>query len=344
LPISSSEGVADEQGRSVSQFVRRLLVAVLLGVAVYGFFVVYAGVRDLESSLERFRWSAFAIALTLATSNYLLRFAKWQYYLRCLGIAGIGALDSLLVFLSGFVLTITPGKVGEVFKSAVLAKTHDVPAERTAPIVVAERLTDAIGIIVLIVVGSGAFAGGLTWAIAGSLACAAALVLVVWERPLDATISWLEKRPGRAGRIAPRLRVASRSLRIVAGPSALLWPTALSIAAWAAEGVALFVLVRGFSAQVPLGVAVFFYSTATLAGALIPVPGGLGVAEGMIQEQLVRLGGVGQGDATASMILVRFATLWWAVAVGFGALALLRIRFPERLGASLPTPKSGTEV
>jgi uncharacterized membrane protein YbhN (UPF0104 family) len=96
--------------------------------------------------------------------------------------------------------------------------------------------------------------------------------------------------------------------------------------------VALFVLLRGFHAPVPLGVAVFFYSTATLAGALIPVPGGLGVAETMIQEQLVQLGHVPAGDATAAMILIRFATLWWAVLVGFMALAILRLRFPARLG------------
>jgi hypothetical protein len=29
------------------------------------------------------------------------------------------------------------------------------------------------------------------------------------------------------------------------------------------------------------------------------------------------------------MILVRFATLWWAVLVGFAALAILRVRFPK---------------
>ncbi len=320
----------------MTPFVRRLLVAILLGVVVYGTLVLYTGVRDLGSSLARFEWSAFALALALASTNYLFRFVKWQYYLRRLDVRGVGTLDSLLVFLSGFVLTITPGKVGEVFKSAVLAKTHDVPVERTAPIVVAERLTDAIGVIVLIVIGSGAFAGGLGWALAGSLACALGIGLVIWERPLGVLMGWLERRPGRLGRIAPKLRVSLASLRIVAGPAALLWPTALSIAAWACEGVALFVLLRGFQAAVPLGVAVFFYSTATLAGALIPVPGGLGVAETMIQEQLVRLGGVGQGDATASMILVRFATLWWAVAVGFLALGCLRVRFPHRLGANAP--------
>lgn len=316
----------------MNRFLRRVLGAMLLGVLVYGAFVFYTGLEKIEESLARFHSIAFVAALALATANYLLRFAKWQYYLSRLGIEGVAWFDSLLVFLSGFVLTITPGKVGEVFKCAVLARTHDVPAERTAPILVAERLTDAIGVIALIVVGSGAFAGGLGWAIAGTLAVSVGLVLIVWERPGLAVVSFMEGRGGALGRLGPKVRIALGSLRVVAGPTALLWPTVLSIVAWACEGVALYVLLQGFGAATPLGVAVFFYSTATLAGALIPVPGGLGVAETMIQEQLVRLGGVQQGDATAAMILVRFATLWWAVLVGFMALALLRLRFPERLG------------
>jgi uncharacterized membrane protein YbhN (UPF0104 family) len=317
----------------MNRFMRRVLGAMLLGVFVYGAFVLYTGIGRMHESLARFHWSAFGVALALASSNYLIRFAKWQYYLARLGVRGVAWVDSLLVFLSGFVLTITPGKVGEVFKSAVLSRTHDVPVERTAPIVVAERLTDAIGVIALIVVGSGAFAGGLGWAIAGTLAVGVGVGLIVWDRPGLAVVGWMERRGGALGRIGPKVRVALTSLRVVAGPAALLWPTLLSIAAWSCEGVALYVLLVGFGAAVPLGVAIFFYSTATLAGALIPVPGGLGVAEAMIQEQLVRLGGVAPGDATAAMILVRFATLWWAVAVGFLALAILRLRFPERLGA-----------
>jgi glycosyltransferase 2 family protein len=324
----------------MNRLLRRIVGAMLLGVLVYGAFVLYTGLHEIRASLGRFAWGAFALALALATTNYLLRFAKWQYYLSRLEVRGVGAVDSFLIFLSGFVLTITPGKLGEVFKSAVLAKTHGVPAERTAPIVVAERLTDAIGVIALIVVGSGAFAGGLSWAIAGLLAVGAGLLFIVWERPALALIGWCEQRGGFLGRVGPKLRVAFASLRVVAGPAALLWPTVLSVLAWGCEGVALYVLLLGFGADVSLGVAVFFYSTATLAGALIPVPGGLGVAETMIREQLVRLGGVPQGDATAAMILVRFATLWWAVLVGFAALGLLRLRHPEKLGSFTPAAES----
>ena len=85
--------------------------------------------------------------------------------------------------------------------------------------------------------------------------------------------------------------------------------------------------------------SLFVYSTSTLAGALIPVPGGLGVTEGSLEQQLVHLGGVPVAAATSAMILVRFATLWFAVLLGFIALAILRARFPQLL-ADRSKPKS----
>lgn len=308
-------------------FLRKLVIAMLLGVVVYGVFVAWAGYRDIGATLESFRWSAFALALGLATANYGLRFLKWEYYLARLEIRGIPKLDSLLVFLSGFVLTVTPGKVGEVFKSAVLSETHGVAPQRTAPIVVAERLTDVIGVIALIVVGSLGFSGGLVWAGIGAVAVALGLVFVLWRAPGEALIAFLERRP-RFATATPKLREAFDSLRIVASPGALLWPSFLSVVGWGGEGVALYLLVRGFGVELSAPLAMFFYATATLAGAVIPVPGGLGVAEAMIQEQLVRLGRVPPSAATSAMILIRFATLWWAVVVGFVALGLLKRRHP----------------
>lgn len=319
----------------MNALVRRVLLVTLLGVVLYGLFVVYTGVQQMGASLARFEVSAFAIALGLACFNYGLRFGKWQYYLGRLGITGIPLFDSLLVFLTGFVLTITPGKVGEVFKSAVLAKTHGVPMARTAPIVIADRLTDVIGIVTLIVIGGASFPGGLPWALAGAGAVAIGLVLVTWQAPALWLCDRLERRGGRLGELVPKLRESLSSLRIVASPSALLIPSLLSIVGWGAEGLALFALLRGFGQQVPVLLSVLFYATATLAGALVPVPGGLGLVEGMLRTALLHLGGVEQGAATASMILVRLATLWWAVIVGFIALFVLRLRFPAALSADV---------
>ncbi len=319
---------------------RQLLLGILLGVLLYGGVVAYAGLQQISAVLDGFRWSAFAAALGLASANYVLRFGKWQYYLRRLGVAHVPRLHSALIFLSGFVLTVTPGKLGEVFKSAVLARTHGVPVERTAPIIVAERLTDVIAIVMLVVLGSLGFEGGLYWAILGAAVVGAGLTVIVWEPPVRTALAALRKRQ-RFALLAPRLARAYDSLRVVASPRALAWPVLLSFVGWGLEGVALHLLLGGFGEHPALPFSLFFYATATLAGALVPVPGGLGVTEAVIHEQLVHVAGTPEDVATACMLLIRLATLWWAVLVGFVALAWLRLEFPRELASSAPASQAG---
>jgi len=312
----------------MNRLLRRLVAAMILGVVVYAAFALYRGLHEIGESLSKFHWSAFLIACVLALSNYVIRFLKWEFYLARLGIRGVPKLDSFLTFLSGLVLTVTPGKVGEVFKSLVLQQTYGVPVARTAPIVLAERLTDVLGIAILIVAGSAGFSGGLAWAAAGSVLVVALLVAIGSDRVFAWLIGWFERGPERARDLAPKIRESWASLRTLTAPSALLVPTMLSIVAWFMEGLALWVILRGFGESTPLLLSCFFYATATLAGALIPVPGGLGITEGTLEEQLRRFGNVSPFTATSAMILVRFATLWFAVLIGFVALGWMRLRHP----------------
>jgi glycosyltransferase 2 family protein len=329
-------------GRAVA--IRRVLVAMLLAVAVYGGFAVWRGLGKMGDELARFQWWAFGAACALAFGNYLVRWLKWEFYLARLEIKGVGRLDSLLTFLSGFVLTVTPGKVGEVFKSLVLFETYGVPVARTAPIVVAERVTDVIGVVVLIVIGSLGFSGGLLWAGLG-MAAVVVLLVVVSSRGLStAIIGILERLPGPFRRIGPKLHEAYDSLATLVRPANLIVPTVLSIGAWSLECTALWVILKGFAQDTGIGLATFFYATSTLAGALVPVPGGLGVTETSLQQQLQDLGHVGATTATAAMILVRFATLWFAVLVGFVSLSLLKRRHAGLLAGGGDAPKSGAGV
>ncbi len=313
---------------------RRVLLGMLLAVVLYGGFALWRGFGKMGTELARFEWWAFGAACALAFANYLVRWLKWEFYLARLGIRGVTRKDSLLTFLSGFVLTVTPGKVGEMFKSVVLFETHGVPVARTAPIVIAERVTDVIGVVVLIAFGSLGLSGGLVWAGLGT-AAVVVLVVVVSNRGLSyALIGAVEKLHGPFRRIGPKLHEAYDSLATLVRPSNLVVPAVLSIGAWALECAALWVVLRGFGETTSPGLATFFYSTSTLAGALVPVPGGLGVTETALQGQMQELGHVGATTSTAAMILVRFATLWFAVLVGFLALSLLKRRYPHLLAAA----------
>lgn len=332
----------------MNRLVRRVLAVMLLGVLLYGGLVLYRDVNKIALRLSTYAWSTFALACGLAFSNYLLRFLKWEYYLARLEIRGVPKLESLLVFLSGFVLTVTPGKVGEVFKSLILFQLRKVPIERTAPIVVAERVTDLIGVITMIAVGSYSFPGGAIWAGFGALTVVALLVFVSVPKASSFVVWLLRRLPGPLGRvgekIAPKIETILSGLRSLTSPSQLVWPTLLSIGAWSLEGIALWVILRGFGEHAGLSLTMFFYATATLAGALVPVPGGLGVTEKLLEEQMARLGHVEPAIATAAMILVRFATLWFAVAVGFAALGLLRARHGAAVLGGEPLPPRDTDV
>jgi glycosyltransferase 2 family protein len=303
----------------------KLLLPMLGAVVLYGVFVVYTGYQTVGRSVEAFRWSGFGWALALASLNYVLRFGKWEFYLRALKVPRIPVVDNFLIFLSGFVLTVTPGKVGEMFKSAVLERTYGVPTHLTAPIVVAERLTDVIAVVALILLGSASLPGGMIWALLGAFAVVVGLACIYWDAPVTWILTKLQAT--RAAPVTPKLREAYTRLRHIASPRLLLVPTLLSCVGWGCEGYALGLILDAFGASVPKIQAAFFYATSTLAGALVPVPGGLGVTEGIMQQQLLRLAAMDQGAATTAMLLIRIATLWWAVMVGFVALGLLRLKF-----------------
>lgn len=342
-PSSSAASASPDAAAASRGLVRKVMAMVIVAVLLYGGYTVYVGAEKIAAALAHFQWWAFFAACALAFGNYMLRFLKWEFYLARLEIRGIAKLESLLVFLSGFVLTVTPGKVGEVFKSALLSERHAIPIARTAPIVVADRVTDVIGIAVLIAVGSAGFAGGMVWALAG-MGLVTTLLIVVGSRTLSlGIVRVVERGPGPCKRIAPKLAEAYESLAILVSPKNLVLPTLISIVAWLCECLALWVILQGFGQGTAIPLCLFFYATSTLAGAIVPTPGGLGVTETLLQQGLTQLGKVADTFATASMILVRFATLWFAVLVGFIALSLLRARpLPSALatraveGAALP--------
>lgn len=312
---------------------RRILVVMLFGVCLYFAFALYSGFGKIQASLAAYRVETFVYACALAFVNYVLRYFKWEFYLARLGIRGVAKWDSFLTFFAGFVLTVTPGKVGEVFKSYILAETHDVPMTRTAPIVIAERATDVIGIVALIVVGSLGFEGGLVWAGVGAGLVLALLVVVANRRLSMRIIQIFGRLPGKLGAMQPKLEAAYESLAVLLEPRNLVLPSVISAVAWLMECLSLWVILRGFGETTSVSLCAFFYATSTLVGAIIPSPGGLGVTETSLMAQMMQLGHVAEGNAAAAMILVRFATLWFAVLNGFFALSLLKRKNPGLLAA-----------
>jgi uncharacterized protein (TIRG00374 family) len=319
--------------------VKKLLVRVTLGVAagvaIYVGFSIWADARSVGRALAGFTWSIALAALLLAFLNYLVRFGRWHYYLKVLGLS-VPLGHSFLVFLAGFSLTVTPGKLGEVVKALLLRESHGIAAARTAPIVVAERLTDLMGLILLACVGIFTFKADPRFLVVGAGLIAFGLVVISVEPIAAFFLRLCAKTPGLR-RIAPKLEEAYRTTAALLRPAPLVLGVALSTVSWFFECAAFWAVVHGFAgASVNLQAATFIYASMTVAGALSFLPGGLGVTEAGMLAMLAELAtGCGRAVAAAATFVTRLCTLWFAVVIGIAALlifakkTMIRVDLPE---------------
>jgi glycosyltransferase 2 family protein len=318
---------------------RKVMLAALFGGVVFAALALYGDVQQMRRAAMSFAPAAVALGFGLAAGNYVLRIWRWQYYLRCLGVS-VPLFESSVVFLSGFVMSVTPGKVGEVFKSLLLYELRGVSMVRTAPIVIAERLTDLIALVLLTALGSLAFEHGV--AIAGAGALVVALMVAVFAyRPLgEYCIGLLERIPALA-KIGHKMHEAYAALLTMLRPGPLLFGTLIAVGAWGLECGSLYAIVSGFpKVHLNWDAATFAYSASTIVGALAMLPGGLGVTEAGMTGLLQALGGpdMTRAVATAATMLTRLATLWFAVAIGWVAFGVYRTSLRRPDGAPATTP------
>lgn len=316
----------------------RLLVSIFLGILVFVGLAAYGDFRDVRHSLGEFRWELFPLVLLVTMGNYLLRVVKWEYYLRQIGVRGLGLVDSFLIYFSGLGMTVTPGKVGEWLKSYLLKEVHGTPVTRSAPILLAERMTDSLAL--LIIAGAGViFFGHDTWPIVVVIGVGSAIAIgISRHQPASRGLLGLLARFPFVGRFAPRFEELYESTYLLMEPRGVLLMTGLSVSSWFFEVLAFYLTLVGLgvdgSADTLLKAA-FILPIATLAAAVLLTPGGLGVAETGITSLSQELLDMSKSAATVGTLIIRIATLWFGVALGLIAFAVLT----RRLGGMAKAPE-----
>jgi uncharacterized protein (TIRG00374 family) len=300
-----------------------LLLIVLLSAFGYLAFSLWAGWHEVVAALVRVGVTGTAIALSLSLVNYGLRFVRWQRFLVLLGHR-VHAPESLRIYIAGFGLTILPGKVGETIRSVFL-KHHGVTYPESLAAFFSDQFSNLISILVLIAFGLWAYPQYQPTVMALLVVIVAALLVLQqtsWLRAIERVA--LIRLPARAGKLVGHaIEVVLHSGRCFSLPM-LLYGMLLGVCAWGAEGVAFYYVVNQLDGGISLQTALFIYGFAMVVGALSFFPGGLGGMEATMVGLLI-LNNVAQPQAVAATVLIRLATLWFAVALGIFALSL-----PER--------------
>jgi uncharacterized membrane protein YbhN (UPF0104 family) len=333
-PTDTTQAAPDDGGRAPVWRVlrRRFVLAAGLGLAIYAALAVYADWSLLRETLVSFPWQWLPAILGLVLANYVGRLVKWLWYLRVVG-SPIRRSDGARVFVIGMSMVLTPAKAGELLKSYMVRNASGTPISVTAPIVLAERLTDGLAMLVLAFAGLlGVAEPGLRRAATIALVALLAVVLLVQVRPLAlAALRFGEGLPGMRRPVA-HARDFYESSYTLLRPRNLLLAVLIGTVSWTCEGLAYYLVLLGVEPALAPGLdtaarAVFIFSISTVLGALVATPGGLGATEASLVALSRRILGLGATTATAAALLIRFATLWFGVGIGLAGMAL----WPELL-------------
>lgn len=304
---------------------RNLILALGLGVAVYVVLAILGGIEDLRDALDGFRYALIPLILGLVALSYVVRFVRWTYYLRLLGISVPLGMNAA-IFAAGLSMTVSPGKLGEVLKSVFLKQAVGAsvaPIARTAPIVVAERATDGTGMIVWGLIGALAFSFG-PGILVGFLVLTVFGIAVLRSKRLSLLAEKVMLKLPLLNRLVPHLSDFHGATNELLGMRPLIIGTIISFLTWGLEIMAVYLCSVGIGAGLPFLLVVFIFAAGSLIGVGSMLPGGIGAAEATMAGMFRFYAGLPGGLAVGLTFLIRLATLWFAAVIGIVGLVVVR--------------------
>lgn len=305
-----------------------LAIAAIIGIA----FSLYANIGELKGTLERFSYEVLPAVLALSLVNYMVRFVRWQFYLKALKL-DVPRGESFGVFMSSLAMSVTPGKMGELLKSYFLKELNSIPISKSAPIILAERITDLLALLLIAMAGAYSIGHDKKFIIVFGLAFILAIAVIA-NRALSMRII----RFGRKFRLTSgwmgAIETAYESSHTLLTGRVLGGSLILGLVAWFSECIGFLFVLDGVDVHLKILSASFIYAFSTVVGAISFLPGGLGATDTSLAGLLI-FAKIPKDAAVAATFIVRGATLWFAVIIGAGVLSYMQKHYSVALDTKL---------
>jgi hypothetical protein len=298
----------------------RLLNIPTIGSIVFGLVLLFLLFRvvlnvDFERTFELMGTANIGLLVAGLAAYYLtfpLRSLRWWYVLRNVGTHAPYRAATEILFLSWFVNSVVPAKLGDLYRAYLLKGNFGASISRTVGTIFIERITD------LVVIFGLALAAGF-WSfrgrerpeldalfLAGFVFAAVLVALVVGLRFQGHRVTRL--LPERAQELYERFHEGSTgALR----PRVLLVIGLITAMVWMLEGVRVYFVIRALDIGLDLGISssIFVALVASLLTAVPLTPAGMGFVQAGIVGALALYGVSGEAATAVAVTDFLLATL-----------------------------------
>ena len=308
----------------------RRIVGIVMGVSL-SIFIIIAALAVLNEGVINFLHIIYSInlyyygaAFVVLFAGYLLRFPKWERYLKSLKIK-ISRWDNFIIYLSMYSMDITPGRWGRGVVSYTINRLTGSRFAVTFPAVVADIFTDFVGFGIVAIF----FAFFVHRYFVLSVVITGILLLpflfLYYKKPFD----YMRKKLSRFRFLKSFWNVGELYFKEnnKLGRFDYLYSMIFTIPSVILNGVALFFVILAFGIHLQIGelpVVIFIFSSSLLFGIVTGAPATLGVTDALLIGYLVFFFpnlGITFGVAAAITIFFRIVSVWFVQ--GFGSAALV---------------------
>jgi uncharacterized protein (TIRG00374 family) len=297
---------------------KKIIPIIVIVIIIYASFLLLSDINKISEKIINFKIELIPIIITLVIASWIIVYIRWNILLKIIEIK-IPHRINFQIFLAGGALGITPGKIGELYKSQILKDKFDIPRSKTAPLFIVEKFFDVTGALIVTSFGIWFIPELGYLSILGIIGLFFIYRILISKKLFNKMLVFFNKIKYFRKFLEP-LASSHEILTQILQNKKMILVSSLSIFYWLVIGVAAYFILQGFGiTTIELINVISTYSSSLLIGAISFIPGGIAVAEGSLVG-LFSIQGINLAEAMVIVVIIRLFTLWFSTIAGFIAL------------------------
>ena len=305
--------------------------AIILMVIIVAFYVIIVLYSDLNAIIEQTNKIDFGylpiISIFLIIHIGVLGI-KFHRLLKKLNIH-ISFKESIRIFIAGISLVATPGGVGTAVKSHILKKKYGKPISSTLPIILLERLTELLAVLILLTFF-------LFWNISYESIIAIiigytiffVILMITSNNKIFDRIKNFVTRIKRIKKLSLAIDESQESYRKLLNKNTFFEALGWSILGKSAQFLSVYFIFLSIGINFDWLQIGEIYHTPLILGLITFIPSGIIVTESSMIAILVK-NNIELSIATLTVIFIRIVTIWIPIIVGLIVLKQTKLTTSE---------------
>ena len=299
----------------------KIIVIVMISVGIYTSLIIYSDLIKISNESLSFQIEYAPLIISSLTFSFFMAILRWHIFLKKSEII-IPKRSTILIFMAGFSLSIIPGKIGELIKSELLKIKYEIPRKNSVPIIFAEQLYSAIGLIIISCFGIYYFDLSVYVVILFAVIIAAIFALLL-SKKLFIKSSKIFCKIKFLNNFLKDMSESYVVIRQLFSYKILIPSLTLSVLFWVFQGISVYLILLSFGINLFDFITLLtVYTSSIMLGVISFLPLGIGVVEGSLVG-FMSYQGLEISSALTLVVIIRLIVQWLPITVGFISLRII---------------------